>query len=247
MHIHSYLGAALVAATVLAAPARADVLTFDDLAGVGATVGGTAITTGAFSLGFYANTDTNGIGATVGQFVTPGTFDCSRSIACPTNDPSTYYAALNAGILEVTATSGASISVQGFDASFIGSGASLSGYPAVAGLLGIQGTTASGDTYVQSYALAGPGADGFAFSRYSTIDGFGSLAFTDVIFFSYVCDAFGSCSFSGNPKEQFALDNIVLTVNPIAPPAGVPEPASLALFGLGLAGLATAARRRRQS
>ena len=244
MHIHSYLGAAIMAATVLAAPARADVLTFDDLAGVGPTLGGTSVTSGAFSLGFYASTPSEGIGENVGQFVTPGTLDCSSSIACPTNDASTYYAALNAGFLDVTATSGATISVQGFDASFIGSTASLSGYPAVAGLLGIQGTTASGDTYFQTYALAGPGADGFAFSRYSTIDGFGSLAFTDVIFFSYVCDAFGSCSFSGDPKEQFALDNIVLTVNPITPPAGVPEPASLALFGLGLAGLAAAARRR---
>lgn len=233
-------GTTLCAVTCFAAPASADVLTFSDLANYGAITGGTTVDSGAFRLGFYANNDTNGVGRTVGQFVTPGISDCPGTAACPVNNPGTYYAALNAGILDVVSLSGATISVAGFAASFIGS-TTLSSYPALAGKLGIQGITADGQVYFENYFLPGPGTDGFAFSQYQTSAAFASLHFVDVIFFTYVCGDDEVCSATGDPSEQFALDNVELNVNPF----DVPEPASIALFGLGLAGLAAIARRRR--
>jgi hypothetical protein len=51
--------------------------------------------------------------------------------------------------------------------------------------------------------------------------------------FGLECDAAGKCSQTG--QANFAIDDI----------STIPEPGSLALFGLGLAGLGLAARRRR--
>lgn len=56
--------------------------------------------------------------------------------------------------------------------------------------------------------------------------------------------AFAYPNTQGGLDESFGLDNILIETDAVPPPPVVPEPASLALLGLGLAGLGIARRRR---
>ena len=61
----------------------------------------------------------------------------------------------------------------------------------------------------------------------------------DELVFSPFCDAISGCSFGLNGFGTFAIDNAVFTSA-----ESVPEPLALGLFGIGLASLGAAARRR---
>lgn len=161
-------------------------------------------------------------------------------LACPTNNQTTFYAGLNDGILQLDPTAtGQSIHVYSVDASFIG--ATQGGtYPVVSGLLQIQGFYANGASDTVRFNLAGPTSGNFNFKTYTTSAAFAAEGFAAVDIFAYVCDTSGSCKAFQNNQGQFAIDNINLGPTVSA----VPEPASWLMLGLGLAGIAAAARRK---
>lgn len=159
------------------------------------------------------------------------------NLMCPANSGH-YYQGLNDGALIIESHSaGQTFSLHSFDASFIGSVPGAT-YPALAGKLGIYGVFADGTSAYEEYQLDGPVGGAFQFGHYLTSGGFGSQKFVELDLFAYSCDGAGACVSFTDGKGQFALDNVGISVS------AVPEPASWMMLGLGLAGMAVAARRR---
>jgi hypothetical protein len=158
-------------------------------------------------------------------------------MACPVNNPSTYYGAFNDSYIALTsATNGARFRIKAIDASFIGASPVLGSYPAVTGALRIQGFRADGSYALQDIVFGRPSASGFQFGHYNTTASFAANEFVEALMFGFVCDAAGSCRAFQTNQGQFAVDNIDL--------AEVPEPATAAILGLGLMGLVAARRRK---
>lgn len=154
--------------------------------------------------------------------------------ACPTGNASKYFAGLNDGGLNVAA--GGGITITSLDFGFLAPTPvpGLSGF----GRLVVEGIFADGSSYYTSTEFSGSDANGnFGFKHWNLGDGFSNYRFASVNVFACLYSAQGSCVSPADNQAQFGVDNIDYTV---------PEPGSLALVGLSLAGLA-AARRRRQS
>ncbi len=231
------LCASLIAATGLAAgSAQAGVIDFEGY--FGPATHSDFISQSGYNIGFFSNV----VGAIagedfVGSFLDGADVQSCTGAACPVNNPSTYYGALNDSYMQIMAsTQRARFSINSFDASFIGGSPVLSSYPAVSGLLRIQGFRADGTSAIETYQLAGPSAAGFNFGSFNTSDAFSSQRFTAAVFFGFTCNTAGNCSAFSSNRGQFGIDNINLTE--------VPEPASFALFGLGMAGVALVRRRK---
>lgn len=220
---------------LVAGSAQAEVIDFEGY--FGPATHNDFISQSGYDIGFFSNV----AGAVAGEDFVGSFFDGAdpqscTGMACPVNNPSTYYAALNDSYIDIMSSTQRKFSINSFDASFIGGTSSLNSYPAISGLLRIQGFLANGTFATETYQLAGPSASGFNFGHYNTSAAFSSLQFTEAVFFGFACNSAGSCSAFSTDRGQFGIDNINLTA--------IPEPASFALFGLGMAGVAFARRRK---
>jgi hypothetical protein len=159
--------------------------------------------------------------------------DCLTG-GCPVNNPSQYYAGLDDGYMYFGLNNDSGFRLSSLKASFMGAG--QTSFPAVAGLLQLQGFNANGVPVgvATQLVLAGPQGGQFRFSTYDLP----ALSNTFVSYYqvaAFACNAAGQCNRNTN-AANFALDDINV----------LPEPTSIALFGLGALGMAAAARRRRR-
>ena len=141
--------AALGAAALACAPAQAGVIGFEGYYG---PVEGTQVYTESdFNLGFYANVAGGGAGSFVGEFIDGTDPTYCVNMACPVNNPGMYYGALNDSYIDITSTTNRQrFKVKSLDASFIGASPALNSYPAVTGLLRLQGIRVDGSSALQA-------------------------------------------------------------------------------------------------
>jgi len=231
--------AAALGAAAIAAPAQGATINFNSGAGMLFGSGDTWQESGyTMLMEAYDPADS---GSLVGAIVDSSDPGYCVNMACPINGDGGYYGAFNDSIVWLQSDNASSFMMKSIDASFIGLDAALGGYPIYSGLLRIQGFLADGSYLLQDLLLYGPSSSGFLFGQYSPREAFANTAFTSIAMFGFTCDAVGDCEAFSNNRGQFAIDNLVLE----DALAEVPEPASLAIFGIGLAGLAARARRRK--
>lgn len=224
------LGAAFV---TLAAAASAQATTIIDFNKFNTLVGhNDAFMEEGYLLAGLSNVGGAGHGDFVGAVLDGSDpFSCFSG-TCPVNNPTPYYATLNDGLFYLAGAAGQTFQIKGFDASFIGDNSTS--YPAVAGLLRIQGFYADNTWKSETYQLAGPKAgSGFQFAHYTPSAAFSTSNFVEAYFFGFTCNTAGSCSAFSTDRGQFAIDNIE-----------IPEPGTGLLLGLGLIGMGAFARRR---
>lgn len=234
--------ALLIAALVAAGSTHAAVITFDDLAASPFALNMPLLghNDEFYQAGFWMDPFSNQAGALNGDLVgaivdgADLTNTCF-SVACPTNNVTKFYTALNDGVLALGVLNGSSFSVGSFDASFVGASGEI--FPNTTLILRLQGTKLGGGALTASVNLPGPVAGAFGFQSYVTSGAFATQQFTEMFIYGLACNAAGSCSAFSTDKGQFALDNINVTA--------VPEPSSWLLMGLGLAAVGAIARRRR--
>lgn len=244
-----FLKKSALAAAVLASlgSAQAAVITFDGaIDNTNApfaplylySAAGTEFTTQGFWFDPYSAQTARQEGDLVGALVdSSDSAGICAGVTCPVNQTGNFYAGLNDGYLLIGAMNNAVLRLNSFSASFIG--ASGDAIAAVPGILRISAVSAANATLAtQDFNLTGPNSSGQL--SFSTFTAGAALSNANAAFYRLrvaYCDSTGACSFTSTNKGQYAIDNIDITA--------VPEPSQWALFGLGLAGVAAVARRRR--
>ncbi|MBA4177033.1 MAG: hypothetical protein C0505_10815 [Leptothrix sp. (in: Bacteria)] len=154
------------------------------------------------------------------------------NFTCPTNNATNFLTALDDGYFYLRNIDGRSFTIDNFIAAFVGDTSGL--YPGIPGQIVFQGVRASdGAQLPSSFNLTSTN-----FLSYTASAG-GSLRNTPwsaMFIYARTCSTSGSCTAFNNDRAQFALDDLRINV--------IPEPASLALAGLALAGLGIARRRQ---
>lgn len=191
--------------------------------------------------GFHIEPFSNQAGAQLGDLVGAivdgaDVANTCASVACPTNNTTHFYTALNDSVLYLAADDDSAFTLKGFDASFVGAGGDV--FASTTLILRIQGTKVGGGTMTASFNLPGPTAGAFSFQSFATTGAYAAQEFTEAQIFGLACDGAGSCSAFTSDKGQFALDNIDISVN------AVPEPSQWLLVGVALAALGASTRRR---
>lgn len=153
------------------------------------------------------------------------------SLACPVNNPTSYYNVLADSYFVLARADDRAFKVQSLQASFIGIG--QSSFNGTAGAIELIGFDANNvEVAYKPLFLSGPVSGMFGFNQFD-LGAFGNTHVSYLLVVGYACDATG-CSRTGN-RANFAIDNIA---------TAIPEPESIALMGLGLLGLAAFSRRR---
>lgn len=238
---------------LMAGAAQAATITFDGIQNVVTpqlAAGDTAYNTGdAFTANGFTFRTNNGPGVDASEsggvgaiFNTANPTNCNI-IECPSGGTGLYYAGLNDGALSIANTfitsNVAGFRVAGLRYSFVAplTGLANGSY----GQLVLTGTTQTGTTLTSNLDFAGQDGTGrFSFASAGAGDAFGGTILTSLSINACLFDGSGACSterFVTQNNAQFALDDLNLTE--------VPEPASVALILLGLAGLGSVSRRRR--
>jgi len=238
---------------LMAGAAQAATITFDGVENIVTpqlAAGDTAYNTGdAFTANNFTFRTNNGPGVDASEsggvgaiFNTANPTNCTI-VECPSGGTGLYYAGLNDGALSIANTfinsSVAGFRVAGLRYSFLApvTGLANGSY----GQLVLTGTTQGGTTLTSNLDFAGQDGTGrFSFASAGADDAFGGTILTGLSINACLFDETGACSterFVTQNQAQFALDDLNLTE--------VPEPASVALMLLGLAGLGSVSRRRR--
>jgi hypothetical protein len=159
--------------------------------------------------------------------------------ACPSGNPSQYYAGTNDGSVLLTAAFN-DFQISALNFAFLSPLAGLA--DGVYGQLVLTGTKVGGGTMTASRDFAGQDGNGdFLFDHWDLGAGWASEHLSSLSISACMFNGSNACVNSADEPAfnlaQFAIDDLQLTT--------VPEPGSIALLMLGAAGMGMAARRRR--
>jgi hypothetical protein len=160
----------------------------------------------------------------------------------PTNATSKFFAALNDGGLTLAVGSSERFYVNSFDFAFISAvGGAYAPGSTPAALIAFYETIGGYQSYLSFLFSPADDSGLFAFSSIGA-GSLGLLAGEALRSITFAACVFvgDDCFLGGTNQGQFALDNLDVDVRATV----VPEPGSLALFGLGLVLMAGASRRR---